>query len=191
MVQLFEVRLIQALLSAFADPDAYMCSWWAKGAWMGSPSRTLPRAPAIFDRKLKWSNIEPVDELHQGWQANYPSIEEHASIVQEQFEQEEREGLMVETTVGQALSRYGDSLNIASTGAIAKKGCTDEVRIIYDGSHGLDLNPGIRVRDQIRFPTAADCKRLLSSPSPNQDWAICRMRFWPNRSGLTRWEHSA
>ena len=58
--------------------------------------------------------------------------------------------------------RNSRSLNIASTGAIAKKGRTDEVRVIYDGSHSLDLNPNIKVRDQVRFPTAADAKCLMS-----------------------------
>ena len=47
-VQLFQVKLIQALLGAFSDPDAYMCSWWAKGAWLGSPTRKLPQAPQRY-----------------------------------------------------------------------------------------------------------------------------------------------
>ena len=60
---------------------------------------------------------------------------------------------------------YGDRLNIASTGAIAKKGRTDEVRVIYDGTHGLDLNVGIQVRDQVKFPTCVDGKEVLSECS--------------------------
>ena len=163
VVQAFEVRLIQGMMRVFGDPDEHMCHWWARGAWLGSPQRRLPRTPAVFDRKTRWAKIEPVDELHQGWQLNYPSLDEHANLVESQFIQEEREGLMLRTTVGVALAKYGDALNIASTGAIAKKGKTDEVRVIYDGSHGLDLNPGIRVRDQVRFPTAADCKVALSA----------------------------
>ena len=72
VVQLFEVRLIQALLSAFQDPDHYYCTWWACGTWLGSKQRKLPRTPAVFDRKLKWRLIEPVDERHHAWQSNYP-----------------------------------------------------------------------------------------------------------------------
>ena len=40
------------------------------------------------------------------------------------------------------MDEYGDDLSIAATGAIEKKGRTDEVRVIFDGSHGVVLNPG-------------------------------------------------
>ena len=46
--QAFEVRLIQALLGAFEDPDAQFCQWWAVGVWLGSMKRKLPRGTAIF-----------------------------------------------------------------------------------------------------------------------------------------------
>jgi len=46
--QHFEVRLIQAMLSAFQDPDHYFCQWWATGTWLGSTSRKLPRTPRGF-----------------------------------------------------------------------------------------------------------------------------------------------
>ena len=52
-------------------------------------------------------------------------------------------------------------MTLAATRAIEKKGRTDEVRVIYDGSNGIYLKPGIRVRDQVRFPTAADGRALL------------------------------
>lgn len=144
-MQAFEIRLIQSLLSAFEDPDWYFCGRWATGVWMGSPERKLARTLAVFDRKVKRRKLEATDELHGGWQRNYPSILEHADLVQKQFEAE-----------------YGPSLNIASTGAIAKKGRKDEVRVIYDGMHGLDLKPDIRVRDQVKFPTSGDGKELLA-----------------------------
>ena len=85
VVQAFEVRLIQGMMRVFGDPDEYMCHWWARGAWLGSPQRKLPRTPTVFDRKVRWAKIEPVDELHQGWQLNYPSLEEHANLVESPF----------------------------------------------------------------------------------------------------------
>ena len=51
---------------------------------------------------------------------------------------------------------------IAATGAIAKKGKEGEVRVMYDGSNGITTNPGIRVRDQVRYPIAQDGKAVLS-----------------------------
>ena len=65
--------------------------------------------------------LEHTEELHQGWQTNYPSLEEHANLVSKQFGQEEVEGFMVQTTVGAALDEYGDELNIASTGPLRRK----------------------------------------------------------------------
>ena len=35
---LTDVRLLQGWRTAFDDPDAYFCWWWAEGVWLGSPS---------------------------------------------------------------------------------------------------------------------------------------------------------
>ena len=78
-----------------------------------------------------------------------------------QFEEEEQEGLMKQFPRRDALDDYCESLTIAATGAIEKKGRTDEVRVIFDGSNRIPLNPGIRVRDQVRFSTAADSRAVL------------------------------
>ena len=53
--QLTDVRLLQALMIAFEDPDFYFAEWWARGVWLGSPDRPLPRAPALYERKTKWN----------------------------------------------------------------------------------------------------------------------------------------
>ena len=71
---------------------------------------------------------------------------------------------MTVMSLDQALAIYGEDLVIAATGAIAKKGQgpDGEVRVIYDGSHGVLLNSGIKIRDQVRFPTAPDIKAVLA-----------------------------
>ena len=156
--QMIEVRLVQALLSAFGDPDAHFCQFWATGVWLGSTRRKLPRTPAVFDRKVKWRLAEPPEESHGEWQLNYSSMRDHADMVESQFRKEEKLGMMTTMTLRQAMSEYGEDLNIAATAAIEKKGRTDEVRVLYDGTNGLDLNECIRVRDQVRYPTASDAK---------------------------------
>ena len=70
VVQVFEVRLIQHLLEAFEDPDHYFGEWWAKGVWLGAPSRKLPRDPAVFERKTKWRLAESAEEGGGEWQRN-------------------------------------------------------------------------------------------------------------------------
>ena len=64
-------------------------------------------------------------------------------------------------TLGDALKRYGDDLLIAGIGAIEKKGNTEEVRVIFDATHGVLLNFVIRVRDHVRCPTCVDIRAVL------------------------------
>ena len=54
-------------------------------------------------------------------------------------------------------------LTVASLGAIKKEKPGGEVtaRILFDGTHGIDVNTRIRIRDQERAPIAADVKRVL------------------------------
>ena len=63
------------------------------GVWLGSPSRKLPRTPAVFDRKTKWKFQEITEEERGDWQRNYSSLREHAELVQKQFEAEEAAGV--------------------------------------------------------------------------------------------------
>ena len=51
--QVTDVRLLQALLRAFEDPDHHFCEWLARGVWLGSPERPLPRTPALYNRKTE------------------------------------------------------------------------------------------------------------------------------------------
>ena len=62
--QVTDVRLIQGLLKAFDDPDHYFCEWWARGVWLGSPDRPLPRARVLYDRKVRWPIKEDGGHLH-------------------------------------------------------------------------------------------------------------------------------
>ena len=125
------------------------------------PRGSFRAAPALYERKVKWPKRDTSLSLHGKWKANYPSMKEHQEQVCRQFAEEVDEGLMVETTLEAALEEYGDSLLLAATGAIAKKGPGGEVRVIFDGTNGVFLNVGIRIRDQVRFPTAPDLKAVL------------------------------
>ena len=101
--QAFDIRFMEALLKAFDDPDWYFCKIWARGVWLGSTERKLPRTPAVFDRKVKWRFPEPGPDPVGEWRRNYPSLDQHLKLVQTQLEEEAKEGFMIETTVGEAL----------------------------------------------------------------------------------------
>jgi len=90
---------------------------------------------------------------------NYLSAKTHAAEVQSQFQEEEKLGAMVEMDVSEAKARYGNRLAIASLGAIEKKNGT--YRVVHDGTHGIGINPRIKVRDQLKSPGAGDVRAVL------------------------------
>ena len=159
--QAVQVRLLQELLRASDDPDVHYLDWWATGVWVGSSERCLPRTPALFDRKTRWKLDRPDSKEYGEWQVNYSSVGDHLTQVKKQFDEEVAEGLMEKTTLRDALRRFGDRVNLAAIGAIAKKGDSADVRVIFDGSNGIHLNHHIRVRDQVKCPTSADLKEVL------------------------------
>ena len=164
--QAFCVRLIQVLSHLCEDPDSMVCNWWATGTWVGEPGRKLPRTPAIFERKTSWA-LKPLSgEVASQWQGNYISAIDHYEQVRRQFEAEERRGFMGRLSLEDALARWGCRLRLAALAAIEKKDSVD-VRVVYDGTHGVLTNFGIRVRDHVRNPTAVDVKAWLAELARN------------------------
>ena len=96
----------------------------------------------MYDRKTRWKKLDDDDALHGDWRTNYSSLKEHEEQVVKQYEAEIAEDLMEVMTLGEAIDRFGATLVLAATGAIAKKGGAEggEVRVIYDGTHGVFLN---------------------------------------------------
>ena len=89
--------------------------------WPDSPSRPLPRVPALYNLKTKWALKEDGESLHGELRANYTSLKAHEEQVMAQCRTEIRDKMMVKITFRGALERYGENLNIAAAGAIAKK----------------------------------------------------------------------
>ena len=114
----------------------------------------MPRAPAIYEAKMRWSLPEPgSDEWlveNSRWANNYPSARAVPAILEKQFAEEVAEGAMVKMSLGEARARWGSKLTVASLGAIEKT--EDVFRVIFDASNTVRLNHRIRVRDQCRMP---------------------------------------
>ena len=117
----------------------------------------LPRVPAVFERNEKWRRYAE-ESLDAQTRENYISATQQADVVQEQFLAEAKLGAMVEMRRVDVEKRF-DNLVIASLDAIEKKDGT--YRVIHDGTHGINVNCSIRVRDQLRNPTAGDLRTLL------------------------------
>ena len=133
----------------------------------------LPRVPAVYTRKGKWRLKEQEDPdaylWHDGVQGvnneNYVSAKELAEAVKDQLELSAVKGQALKFTEEAAKEKYGDSLVLASLRALVKRGAKETrdltVRMLFDGTHGVPINSGIRARDQDRSPAAPDLKRVL------------------------------
>ena len=156
---MFKSRLIQRLLRAFEDLDDYFCTFWDKGGWFGLADAEVAAHPGglrpegevalrrdgegclwrvaaqlLVARRTRGSGAVPL------WERGEAGHDGPDDLVRRHAE-------------------YGDDSTIAAFAAIEKKkGWSDEVRVIFDGTNGVDLSLGIRVRDQVRYSTAADTK---------------------------------
>ncbi len=168
-----KVRLLQALLRGADDPDSAVMEVIAQGVPIGVGTE-LPRTPAVFAEKTKWALREQRPEYvpQEGcWDSitpkerdNYSSAKEFAGEVEELLEETVTKGQAFKLTLEEARLRFGNRLNIASLGAQVKARDSEgraTLRLLYDGTHGIDVNKRIRVRDAIPFPRARDIRRVL------------------------------
>ena len=57
-------------------------------------------------------------------------------------------GFMIKMTLGEALSKYADTLSLAALGAIEKKGESDKVRVIFDAMRAVLTSHAIKARER-------------------------------------------
>ena len=148
---------------SFPYHDAFSA---AKGVKLGHDT-PLPRTPAVFEKKLKWRKYDP--EILEGppeWGRNYISASENVPAVRKQFVAEAALGMMVCLDLEDAKREWAENLHVASLAALAK--ADDSCRILHDGTHGVKVNPRIRVRDQIRMPSVAEQKVILQEVADTQ-----------------------
>ena len=120
----------------------------------GAPFAT---APLIFREKEKGRNYD--DSEFSPFALNYPSAEEAASFIQSQFEEEEKLGWMYPLSEAEAKRRFGDRLRVASLAAIPKDEST--VRVLFDGTHSVQVNNEISIKDRLEFPSPAELAHVM------------------------------
>ena len=159
--QPFHLNLLGAYLAAIDDPDFDILTRetdsFTTGVRVGVGCR-LPRTPAVFERKLKWRNLDdtPFDPQRE----NYASAVGAAKQLQAQFEEERAMGMCFDVTLADAQRCYpGDSLRLASLAAIDKGDST--FRVLHDGTHGVRVNNDTQPRDQTRMPSAGELRCVL------------------------------
>jgi len=100
------------------------------------------------------------------WGRNYISASQSVPAVRKQFEEEAALGMMIRLPLEGAKAEWADNLHVAPLAALAKS--DDSFRILHDGTHGVKVNPRIRVRDQIRMPSVAEQKFILKDVSDTE-----------------------
>ena len=174
-----DLPLLWAFLKACGDPDYEVLKSYIEGVPIGI-GVDLPRTPLVFPEKHKWSipeqplwgGVQGFPSDFQGrWMENYSSAKELSEAVKRSLQDMAKKGQVIQMTEKAARAKYGDKLSIGALGAIKKGTGKDgqlDVRIIHDGTNGVDINKYICVRDAVPLPLAADVKRVMREQAASQ-----------------------
>ena len=175
--QLIQVRLLAAFLKACRDPDWAGMLMYTHGIHYGVNEK-LPRTPTVFPRKRKWKlpgqqgkkdddSLKTDRENYRGAEnSNYKSATLHPAELDKILQDKVRTGKAFTLSLEDARVRFQGKLTIASLGALVKSTDSDGsivLRLLFDGTNQVDVNPSIRVRDQQQTPTTGDLKVMLRS----------------------------
>ena len=100
---------------------------------------------------------------------NYPGARDNPDRLDEQLAKEMSLGAMVVFDLDQARALHGDTLSVASLGAVPKP--DGSLRVVHDGSNGQHIN------DCIRFATRSGTRRAATSRRLS--------RFFPSHTFLS------
>ena len=129
---------------------------YARGRRLGV-NRPFPRVVAVFRPKGKWREYD--ESEFQAVNENYASAKAVPEQMEKQFEEEEALGFMYPLSEKEARRRFGDTLRMASLGAIIKD--DGSVRALFDGTHSVKLNNMIVIADKLEFPTPSNAARAM------------------------------
>ena len=125
---------------------------------------TIQPAPLVFRQKKKAKRYD--DSEFRPLAENYPSADEAKAIISRQFAEEERLGCLSEK---EAKRRFGDKLRIASLAAIPKDEHT--VRVLFDGTHSVQVNNEISLLDRLEFPSPSELAHVMEH-SQSQGYGV-------------------
>ena len=165
---LIEARPAGSLLCELDDPDWEVFRLMEAGVRIGVGVE-LPRTPSVFPEKRKWTvagqeHADPDAPFVGTHELNYISAKDHIDEVEAALKGQEQRGQIISMAEERARREYGPRLAIASLGAVEKgtrEDGTVEVRIVHDGTHGVAVNPAIKVLDHVPTPSASDIKTVI------------------------------
>lgn len=128
------------------------------GVGSGIEPAPLVFRPRVRVRKYDQSEFNPLAD-------NYPSAEEAKHIIEQQFREEEKLGWMYPLSEAEAKRRFGSKLRIASLAAIPKDETT--VRVLFDGTHSVQVNNEIHISDRLEFPSPSELAHVMEHAQCN------------------------
>ena len=161
-----DYRYLDALLRAAEDPEV---SWIVRErgqAWSGSPNATVASTVCQEEKMAAPGPGGPTGMAGRERERELRNRKFGVKIMNDQAER----GQVLRMSEEEARRRF-PGLTVASHGAIKKEKPGGEVttRILFDGTHGIDVNTRIRIRDQERAPIAADVKRALGEKAKQDE----------------------
>ena len=154
-------RRLRSVAEALADEDfEFLDEVAATGVPLGVDEE-MPRNPAVYEEKQKWTVELTEEDFHDTLADNYLSAEENAGDIVRQVMEEVQKGTILRLSEKEARRRFGGRLAVAALGAVPKELGTSRVRLIHDGTYSVDVNRRIRVRDRTRFPLIDDAAAVL------------------------------
>ena len=90
---------------------------------------------------------------------NYRDGPEVEKALQDAFEKEEKEGRVFPLSLSEARKRYpGGSFSVAAQAVVPKP--DNDFRVVHDGTHGVQVNNDIVMRDRLESPGAREVAAL-------------------------------
>ena len=157
---------MELLLSGALDPEVSLGSC-AEGGRVG-PGVQLPRLRTRPTRNGAFRNNR-IPSSHGGGRDGRVHMAEQLFCrrhtlwrVYRGIGDQSKRGQVLKLSEEEARSEY-PNLVVASLGANKKEKPRGIItaRVLHDGTNGISVNRRIRVRDQERFPTATDVKRVM------------------------------
>ncbi|CAJ1363105.1 unnamed protein product, partial [Effrenium voratum] len=166
--QPFFLHAISQLAEALEDPD------WQVVAT--SKDSFVEGVPVGFEEPIEWvpdvyeevEREKTYDSSERRWEMdNYDSASDAGPALQQHFEKEESMGHMFPLSGAEARRRYpGGRLRIAAQAVLPKVG---GIRVIHDGTHGVQVNNGITNRNRLQSPGPGDMAAVLSWVASSDD----------------------
>ena len=170
-------RRLRAVARVLQDEDAdFLEEVVSKGVPLGVDEE-MPRNPAVYEEKQKWTVDQTEDDFHDTVAENYVSAEENSADIARQVLEEVEKGTILRLSEERAKEKFGSRLAVAALGAVPKELGTTRVRLIHDGAYSVDVNRRIRVRDRMRFPLIDDAAAVLRQVKEDKDEKNETVRF--------------